>query len=74
MPPGMASSSGPATSTGLDAAFSRAASSRTVSGSAAARPLTLRDVQWPAACSSTSAAQSSKGIDTNAGPRGGSIA
>ena len=70
----LASASGPTTSTGFEAAASRRASSATRSGSAPARPLTSRPSWCPVASSSTSARQSSIGIETNTGPRGGSAA
>ena len=62
--------SGPATSTGCCAASMRAASARTTSGSAPARPVTVRLVTQRTSPSSTSAVQSSIGIETNAGPFG----
>ena len=70
----LASASGPTTRTGFSAAASRCASACTSSGSAPARPLTLREVWCATASSSTSARQSSIGIETNTGPRGGSAA
>ena len=50
------------------------ASSAIASGSAPARPLTVRSIAALASASSTSASQSSIGIETNAGPVGGSAA
>ena len=47
---------------------------RTSAGSAPARPSTVRVVWWRTASSSTSARQSSIGIETNTGPCGGSAA
>ena len=66
--------SGPATKTGFDAFASRSPSSLIAIGSAAARPVTERAIAWPTASSSTSAAQSSIGIETKVGPSGGSEA
>ena len=72
--PPLASMSGPATRTGFDAFASRSPRSAIAAGSGAARPATERRIAWPAASSSTSAAQSSIGIETNVGPSGGSEA
>jgi hypothetical protein len=58
----------------LEALDSRSASARTSSGLGAARPSTVRVVWWRTAAASTSAPQSSIGIDTNVGPFGGSAA
>ena len=66
--------SGPATSTGRLACASRAASALRASGSGPDRPLTARARELAARSSSASWFQSSIGIDTNAGPRGGSVA
>ena len=66
--------SGPATSTGLFAASSRRASVATVSGAGAARPSTWRLIASATSASSTSASQSSIGIETKVGPFGGSVA
>ena len=66
--------SGPATSTGLRADSSTAASCASSAGSGTARPVTIRRWALTARSSSASASQSSIGIDTNAGPRGGSVA
>ena len=63
-----ASMSGPATITGLVAASSRSARTRTAAGSATARPLTLRAIASRASASSTSAYQSSIGSETKTGP------
>ncbi len=69
--PPLASMSGPATRTGLEAASSLSARARTASGSATARPVTWRAIASAASPSSTSAYQSSIGIETKTGPRGG---
>ena len=73
--PPLASTSGPATSTGLRADSSRLASCASSAGSGTARPpTTRRRARAAARSSSASASQSSIGIDTNAGPRGASVA
>jgi hypothetical protein len=72
--PPLASMSPPATKTGFAAAISRCASACTSAGSAPARPSTVRVVWWRIASSSTCAAQSSIGIETNTGPCGASAA
>ena len=70
----LASMSGPATSTGLAAACSRPARREIAPASGAVRAAIERTVAFSAMSPSASSAQSSIGIDTNAGPRGGSIA
>src|SRR5262249_60489244 len=52
----------------------RRSSDLTASGSATARPATLRSIAALASASSTSAYQSSIGIETKTGPRGASEA
>ena len=70
----LASMSGPATKTGLDAASRAPARASSESGSGAARPATERSMAARASPSSTSAPQSSIGIETNAGPLAGVFA
>ena len=72
--PPLASMSGPATSAGLRADSSRLASCASSAGSGTARPSTTRRRACTARSSSASRSQSSIGIDTNAGPWGGSVA
>ena len=68
--------SGPATSAGLDASTRRRAMLAMLAPSGRpAPPLTARVVWWRTSSSErTSAYQSSIGIDTNTGPRGGRAA
>ena len=69
--PPLASMSGPATNTGLRASWRARARSSRLSGSGPERPATVRATAFAAISGSASASQSSIGIDTNAGPRGG---
>ena len=70
-----ASMSGPATSTGLSAALEPPGEVGDRLRVAGARgPLVRRAIAARASASSTSASQSSIGIETNAGPLGGSVA
>ena len=72
--PPLASMSGPATNTGVRALSSSGASCASAAGSGATRVLTTRLSAWAARSASASWSQSSIGIETNTGPRGGSDA
>ena len=72
--PPLASTSGPATSTGLVAAASASAAACRAARSGDIRPVTVRRIALAARSESASASQSSIGIETNTGPRGGSDA
>jgi hypothetical protein len=72
--PPLASTSGPTTSTGLDAACNRSATTANVSGSGTERLVTRRAAAFRSRSGSASTSQSSIGMETNAGPFGGSEA
>ena len=72
--PPAASMSGPAIITGDSASDRRSATSASAASSGAVRPMTRRAMAAPARSASASAFQSSIGMETNAGPLGGSDA
>ena len=72
--PPAASMSGPATITGDSAPARRSARSASAASSGAVRPITRRAMAAALRSASASAFQSSIGIETNAGPLGGSMA